>query len=122
MTLRGILAALLATVAALAFTACSLFEDMGRSHHEGNSTSLIVDVPVEKLPEAISKGGQKAGYMLNKVKESPIDGEFESSNLNVTYKKIDDKKSKIYVRVGSFGEKDKEALIVNEIKKELGVK
>ncbi|MFA6567582.1 MAG: hypothetical protein WCS96_05165 [Victivallales bacterium] len=98
-------------------------EGMKMSMHESHATYADIDVPISKLPQAIKNAAPKAGFVVNQVQDTPVDGRFESSEVLVTYKKIDDKKTKIYVGVGTFfPDRDKEVLFLNEIKKELGVK
>ena len=97
-------------------------EGLRMSLHESQATWADLDVPISKLPQAITKAAPRAGLMVNEVKNTPVDGQFESNDVLVTYKKIDDKKTKIYIGVGTPSDTDKEKLLLNEIKKELGVK
>ncbi len=123
MKLKATLALFAAMTLGLILSACSLCQDFGNTTHENNSSSILLDVPIAKLPEAIKAGAAKAGYTsLNKVNESPIDGEFQAEGIDITYKKIDEAKTKMFVRVGALGAKDKEALIINEIERSLGLK
>jgi len=106
-------------ILALLLTGC---EGLKTSLHEGQATCADFDVPIGKLAPAIKNAAPKAGLVVNQVKDTPFDGRFESADVLVTYKKIDDNKSKIYIGVGTPPDRDKEKLFLSEIKKELGVK
>jgi hypothetical protein len=97
-------------------------EGLRMSLHESNATRADLDVPIGKLPQAIKNAAPKAGLAVNQVKDTPVDGQFESNDVLVTYKKMDDNKTRIYIGVGTPSDSDKEKLFLNEIKKELGVK
>jgi hypothetical protein len=97
-------------------------EGLRMSLHESQATWADLDVPIGKLAPAIKNAAPKAGLMVNQVKDTPVDGQFESNDVLVTYKKIDDKKTKIYIGVGTPSDTDREKLFLNEIKKELGIK
>jgi hypothetical protein len=98
-------------------------EGLKMSLHESGATNAELDVPISKLAPAIKNAAPKAGLMnLNEVKDTPFDGRFESNDALVTYKKIDDKTTKIYIGIGTPSDTDKEKLLLNEIKKALGVK
>lgn len=97
-------------------------EGLRMSLHESQATWADLDVPISKLAPAIKNATPKAGLMVNQVKDTPVDGQFESNDVLVTYKKIDDKRTKIYIGVGTPSDTDKEKLFLNEIKKELDIK
>ncbi len=97
-------------------------ESLKMSLHESQSTCTELDVPIAKLAPAIKNAAPKAGIVVNQVKATPVEGQFDSTNVLVTYKKLDDKRTKIYIGVGIPPDRDKEKLFLNEIMKELGVK
>lgn len=97
-------------------------EGLKMSMHESQATSEELNIPISKMAPAIKVAAPKAGLIANQVKDTPFEGQFDSTDVLVTYKKIDDKKTKIYVGVGTPPDRDKEKLFLNEIKKQLGVK
>jgi hypothetical protein len=97
-------------------------EGLKMSLHESGATRAELDVPINKMAPAIKNAAPKAGLSVNQVKDTPVDGQFESNDVLVTYKKIDDKRTKIYIGVGTPSDTDKEKLFLNEIKKELDIK
>ena len=104
-------------------SSCSLFEDIGNSTHENNSSVTVLDAPFEKVSEAIPNAALRAGYAVKKAAAaSSIEGEYKADGLDITYRKVDSQKTKIFVRVGTVGKRDKETLIIDEIVQELGLK
>lgn len=101
---------------------CSMFDSMSQSHHESKSTSLDLPVALDNVSAGIEKAVPKAGYGVSKSKDTILEKEFVGEGINITAKKIDDKTSKIYVRIGFAGDPIKEGVIISEIKKELNVK
>ncbi|HBC87834.1 MAG TPA: hypothetical protein DCZ94_12840 [Lentisphaeria bacterium] len=98
-------------------------EGMRTTYHENQSTSEELNVPIAKLAPAIKLAAPKAGYpVLSQVKDTPVEGQFECPDVFVSYKKIDDNKTKIYINIGSISDPDKERLMLNEVKKALGIK
>lgn len=119
--------ALLAVVAALAvpgimMTGCQSLEEMRLSRHEGNATDFYVNTTPEKLNAAIEKVLPPMGYPIHKVNNTRMEGHYEANDIEVTVKKTDMKdKLVMYIRVGSMGDKYKEKLVVDALKKELGM-
>lgn len=101
---------------------CSMFDSMSQSHHESKSTVADLPVPLNVLSIAIEKAVPQAGFSVSKTKDNVLDKEFTGDNIMITAKKIDDKTSKLFVRVGFAGDPTKEGVIIAEIKKYMGIK
>ncbi|MFZ2658021.1 MAG: DUF3568 family protein [Victivallales bacterium] len=87
------------------------------------ATQEQIKAPIEKVAAAIKVAAPKAGLeAMSQEKDTPVEGEFKSSEAFVIYKKIDDNRTNIYVSIGGVPDRDREKLMVNEIKKELGIK
>ena len=97
-------------------------DSLVQSFHEGRSTEVILPVSIEKVAPAIKEAASKSGFIVTQTQSTPADGVYEGDSQEITYKKIDDKTTKIYARYNTAGNRDKEILFVNELKKELGIK
>ncbi|GEM_PF-2902198 len=116
------LLALIVGIGALAIL-ISGCDSLKATFHEGQATSEELAVPIAKMAPAIKTAAPKAGYPnLAQVTDTPVDGKFECPGAYVTYKKLDDNKTKLYISIGSISDPDKERLFMNEVKKELGLK
>ena len=115
--LSVMLAALVAIVGL--FSACSVIEDMGKSHHESHSTITDLKAPIDKVSDAVAAALPKVGLTANKISDTVLEKEFKGDNINITMKKVDDKLTKIYIRYGLNGDTVKEAALLEEIKKQL---
>ena len=102
---------------------CQSIEEMRISRHESNATDIYINTTPEKLNAAIEKVLPPMGYPIHKVNNTRMIGHYEADDIEVTVKETDIKgKLVMYVRVGSMGDNYKEKLIVEAIKKELGIK
>lgn len=101
------------------FTACSIISDMGKSHHESHSTIADLKAPIDKVSDAVAVALPKVGMTANKINDTVLEKEFKGDDVNITMKKVEDKLTKIYIRVGLNGDTVKEAALLAEIKKQL---
>jgi hypothetical protein len=101
---------------------CAIIDDMDKSRHEQNSTPAVIDVSLDKLVPAIEAGAKKAGFVVKKVRDTGADGTFEGEGITITYSKLSNGQCRIYVRCGFTGDRDKEALVIKEIRTALGIK
>ena len=120
--MKRIVAPLLIGVFTLAIQGCSITKDITKSHHESNATIAVLNTNLAKINAAIPKAALKAGYTVNQTKSIPAELEYKGDGIKITGKKLDDKRSKIFIRTGFRGDTDKQGLVLNEIKKELGLK
>lgn len=101
---------------------CSLCQDITKSHHESNATFAVLNASLEKINAAIPKAALKAGYSVSQTKSTPGEFEFKGDGIKITGKKLDDNKTKIFIRAGFSGDIDRQGLVFKEIKKELRLK
>jgi hypothetical protein len=100
---------------------CSICSDIGTSFHESNSTSTTLKTSIEKLNAAVPKAAEKAGYTITPSTSAPAESLFEGKGIEISTKKLGDNQCKVYIRTGFSGDRDKESLILKELKKELGL-
>ncbi|OGV50769.1 MAG: hypothetical protein A2X49_12185 [Lentisphaerae bacterium GWF2_52_8] len=118
--MKKILSLLVLSTAILSLLcACSMIEDA----QQQNATMTYINVPVDKIPDAIMKAGPKAGFGdIHKQRDDLAKGCFEGDGIKVDYIKVDDKQTKLFVRCGITGNRDKESLFIRELKIVLGLK
>lgn len=114
-------------LAAAFIAGCSLIRDNKRQYHEGHSTVEELAVPMDKMPAAVNAFITKNGFKVTETENSALDGKYEAEGADskyivLTYKKIEDSKTKVFLRFGASGDKDKEKVLMGDLKKELGVK
>lgn len=104
-------------------SSCALFEDIGNATHENNASVTVLDAPVKRVSEAIPNAALRVGYAVKRTTAaSSVEGEYKADGLDITYRKIDSQKTKVFVRAGTVGKRDKETLIIDEIVRELSSK
>ena len=121
--MKRIVALLLIGVFTLALPGCCSFcQDITRSYHENNATFAVLNASMEKITAAIPEAALKAGYSVNQTKSTLGEFEYKGDGLKITGKKLDDKKTKIFIRSGFFSDTDRQGLVLREVKKELRLK
>ena len=101
---------------------CSMLKDLTKSHHENNSTVAILNTSMTKMNAAIPEAALKAGYTVSQTNSTLAEFEYKGNGIKITGKKLDDNRSKIFIRTGFSGDTDKQGLVLKEIKKALGLK
>ncbi len=124
---KNIKVALALTLALGFLVGCSLIRDNRRQYHENHASVEELAVSIDKMPEAVNKFITKSGFTVTDTQNTAIDGKYEADGpdsrfMVITYKKLEDNKTKVFLRVGAAGDKDKEKVLMGELKKELGVK
>ena len=122
--IRRIKMALTLALALGFISGCAIIRDNKRQYHEGHSTVEEFAVAIDKMPTAVNAFITKNGFKVTDTQNSAIDGKYEAEGANdsylvISFKKIEDAKTKVYLRVGAAGDKDKEKVLMADLKKEL---
>lgn len=103
----------------LFISGCSTIEDIKRS----NAGLTYVDAPLDKVAGVMVKAAKDSeGYLITKKEETPDKVVFEGSGARIDCIKDSDTRTKVYVRCGLTGDRDKQEGVIKKVKELLNIK